>query len=87
MNSEMVCLLSVGQVVEFNECPDTPSEECDRNGVVTAIDIAGNSFLVKPNNPEWSFLLKFDIDGSSWDETGEFKLERGEFFFYVDNSF
>lgn len=83
--STFTCFLFVGQVIDFNECPNSSSDDVNRSGIVVKVDVDNNCFYVKPSNPEWDTVLEFDIDGSSWDMTGEFKLEREEYFRYEDS--
>lgn len=77
--TKLVCHLSVGDLVEFNECPDSLEV---RDGSVTRVESELNSFWVRPNDPSASNVeLRFDIDGSSWCSepdpyAGNVKFER-----------
>ncbi len=52
----------------FNECPDTGSSEG------TVIDIQVDQNQVKVLTAEQK-TITFDLDGSSWDQTGTYKRE------------
>lgn len=65
-------LVKVGMKVPMDECPDKYWENRQNVGIVKGVDRKRNLVVVAMPDDK---LVKFELDGSSWSDCGEFKRD------------